>query len=109
MSTPEREKRPLAEAPSPDFTYSANIINVARQLPVRRATSWRLPLLDSRKSDPWWYPEPGECGYPEAAAHLLDCGLTPAPNLPAMRSMWKASPESRRVARIISERWERVA
>jgi hypothetical protein len=75
-----------------------------RHLRGRRSASWRLPVLDSGRADPWHY-EAGERGYPEAAEYLIACGLTPAPNLSAMRSMWQDSPESRRVARIISERW----
>ena len=44
--------------------------------------------------------------YEDAAAHLLAVALTPAPNVPAMRAMWKAGGRSRRVAQIIAERWE---
>lgn len=82
---------------------------IARKQRRRRARSWRLPTLDSGRSDPWWYPGPGERGYEDAAGHLLDHGLTPAPNLLALRSMWKAGSDSRRVAQVIVERWEPVA
>lgn len=77
--------------------------NIVSQL-RRRAASRRLS-----GGDPWWYPPPGERGYPEAAAHLLSCGLTPAPNVAAVRSMWKVGGESRRIAQVIAERWECAA
>jgi hypothetical protein len=75
----------------------------------RRAASWRLPVLESGRSDPWWYPEPGERGYAAASAYLLALGLTPAPNPPALRAMWLAGAESRRVAQVVAERWGLVA
>jgi hypothetical protein len=79
------------------------------QMRARRAASQRLAALDSGRSDPWWYEPPGERGYDAAAAHLLELGLTPAPNLPALRAMWKAGPESRRVAQVLAELWGLVA
>lgn len=65
-------------------------------------------MLDCGRADPWSYPPPVR-GYAEAAAHLLDHGLLPAPNLAAMRDMWKADDGSRRVARTIAECWEMAA
>jgi hypothetical protein len=47
----------------------------------------------------------GVRGYREAAEHLLALGLTPAPNLPALRAMWTAGSETRRIAGIIAQRW----
>ena len=79
------------------------------QLRIRRAASWRLPASCSGRSDPWWYPEPGERGYEDAAAHLLELGLTPAPNPAALRAMWMAGGQSRRYAEVIAERWGLVA
>jgi hypothetical protein len=79
-----------------------------RQLGARRAASWRLPALDSGRSDPWHYLAP-TAGYEAAALHLLAHGLTPAPNVPAMREMWKADLDSRRAVQIIAERWKLVA
>jgi hypothetical protein len=55
------------------------------------------------------YESPCLRGYPEAAAHLLDLGLTPAPNVPALRSMWKAGGHARQCALIIAAAWELVA
>jgi hypothetical protein len=45
-------------------------------------------------------------GYEDAASHLLAAGLLPAPNVVALRSMWKAGGRSRRVAQIIAHSWE---
>jgi hypothetical protein len=91
---------------SHDTANKAQGSSPARELRRRRATSWRLPVLESGRSEPWWYEPPGERGYPEAAEHLLHAGLTPAPNLPAMRSMWRSGGQSQRIARFITERWE---
>jgi hypothetical protein len=69
-------------------------------LRARRVAAQRL-----EGGDPWRRTDPGVRGYPEAAAHLLGHGYTPAPNIPAMREMWKSGPETRALARIIAERW----
>ena len=74
----------------------------------RRAASRRLPVLDDGHADPWCYPPP-QRGYEAAAAHLLAYGLTPAPNLDAMRRMWRCGGEARRIARAVAERWETAA
>ena len=76
----------------------------------RRAASRRLPVLDSGRSDPWYYdpPAPSEHaadGYYATAAHLISVGLLPAPDLGAMRIMWGRDAEQRNLARYISERW----
>jgi hypothetical protein len=68
---------------------------VGRRLHARRAASYRLPVLECGRSDPWSYGPPSAVnlcnalhrssssdGYVAAAAHLLEHGLTPAPNLP---------------------------
>jgi hypothetical protein len=44
--------------------------------------------------------------YEAAASHLLGHGLTPAPNVPAMRAMWKRGGPSRRAAELIAEAWK---
>jgi hypothetical protein len=80
------------------------------ELHRRRSASWRLPVLDSGRSEPWLYGDgPALRGYEDAAVHLLSLGLTPAPNLPALREMWRAGAEIRLVAQVISERWGFVA
>jgi hypothetical protein len=81
----------------------------ARQARRRRATSWRLPELECRQSDPWFYPEPGERGYAAAAHHLLELGLTPAPERDGLRLMWKLGGHCRRAAGLIAQRWEMTA
>jgi hypothetical protein len=48
-------------------------------------------------------------GYADAALHLLESGLLPAPNLDGLRLMWKAGGQSRRAAQLIAQRWELVA
>lgn len=74
------------------------------QLRRRRGASHRLQQLDSGVCDPWRY-EPPTGGYPEAAAHLLAHGLTPAPNAAALREMWKAGGDERAAAQTVRERW----
>lgn len=94
-------------APSPQGRPTPNTINshpnaYPRQVRRRQAAAWRLP-----GGDPWKYPPPGVRGYEDAASHLLELGLTPAPNLPALQAMWRADKESPVVALIV-ERWELV-
>lgn len=106
MSPPQRKSPAQGRAISTTPIANTDTTAYARRLRRRRAASWRLPVLDSGRSDPWRYLGPGERGYEDAAGNLLDHGLTPAPNLLALRSMWKASTDSRRVAQVIGERWE---
>lgn len=80
----------------------------------RRNATYRLPPLDCGCVDPW------SCGssrnlreghaasYSAAAEHLLNLGLTPAPNIPAMRELWQRSGDDRRLVQTIAERWEVV-
>jgi hypothetical protein len=44
--------------------------------------------------------------YEDAAVRLLGHGLTPAPNVAALRAMWAHGGDGRRMAQIIAERWE---
>jgi len=83
---------------------------VAAALRRRRAASYRLPVLECGRSDPWYYapPAPSERtadGYYAAAAHLIGMGLLPAPDLGAMRILWRRDTEQRNLARHIAERW----
>ncbi|TMS51021.1 hypothetical protein E0T84_21485 [Mycobacterium sp. DBP42] len=81
----------------------------------RRAATQRLTALGCGHVDPWTC----EChndsdnatdqyidGYRDAAQHLMVQGLTPAPNLPAMRGLWRRGGADRDLVRAIAERWE---
>jgi hypothetical protein len=75
----------------------------------RRAASWRLPVLDSGRSDPWHYDDPGVLGYEAAAAHLLGHGLLPSPNQEGLLAMWRRGGHCRQAAELIAEAWGLVA
>lgn len=83
---------------------TTSLTDSGTQCRMRRAASWRLPVLDSRRADPWWY-EPPSAGYEAAAHHLLGHGLTPAPNVTALRGMWNCGGAGRAAAEIVAERW----
>lgn len=104
MTTKENRFGPKAE-PTPRCECTPNATRYQRQLRLRRAASYRLHVLESGRSDPWHYPPPTR-GYPEAAQHLLECGLTPAPNQEALQAMRKHGGRSFRAAKLIAERWE---
>jgi hypothetical protein len=72
---------------------------------LRRAASRRLEALDCGRSDPWWY-EPTTVGYEAAALHLLEHGLTPAPNREGLQAMWRRGGHCRQAAEFIAEAWE---
>ena len=65
--------------------------------------------------DPWRYDDPDEIteqyvdGYRDAAEHLLNQGLAPAPNLRALRVMWRRGGEDQRLAIRVAEMWEVAA
>jgi hypothetical protein len=92
---------------------------IAVQLRRRRASSYRLPPFgECSCRDPWtcrhYDAPPGSLarttdGYCAAAQHLIDLGLVPAPDLGAMRLMWRRDAEQRRLARYIASRWEVAA
>ena len=87
---------------------------IAVQLRRRRAASYRLPALDCGRAGPWYYAPlaPSERtadGYYAAAAHLIGLGLLPAPDLGAMRILWRRDTEQRNLARQIAECWQVVA
>ena len=75
-------------------------------LRLRRTASRRLEVLDSSRSDPWHYGVPGERGYPDAVAHLLELGLLPAPNREGLITMWRRGGHSRKVAEFVAEAWD---
>jgi len=47
--------------------------------------------------------------YAAAAAHLIGLGLTPAPNVDALRAMWRVGGYHRQTAEVIAERWGMTA
>ncbi len=89
-------------------TNTAESTSYCRALRLRRAAAQRLSGLDCGRSDPWWYQAP-TAGYEDAAAHLLELGLAPAPHPAAMQQMRQSGGESRRTAQVIAKRWELVA
>lgn len=112
MPPPTREGRPGGDSetasqtsPTPADQVTSECTCIPGQLRARRAASHRLPPLACGRRDPWWHERPGERGYRDAAHHLAAHGLCPAPNVAALRDMWKAGGESRRVAAVISDRW----
>lgn len=81
----------------------------------RRAATHRLSRYrdNCHHRDPWVCccddePEPSERmvdAYADAVASILDAGMTPAPFLPELRTMWRRGGMDRRLARTLSERW----
>lgn len=77
----------------------------------RRAATYRVPPLECGCRDPWCHrcePRPTK-GYALAVEHLLAAGLSPWPDVQALREMWRADDRQRRIARTIAERWEVAA
>lgn len=78
----------------------------------RRAASPRMQPLPSGHRDPWqpWSPERLSDvqldAYATAAEHLLNLNLPPAPNIGAMRRLWRRGGAGQRLAVRIAERWE---
>lgn len=106
MST--KENRPAGNGAESRTTGCIQYIEGLRH---RRAATYRLPALECGYVDPLTCrhgPEPIN-GYPEAAEHLLTVGLCPAPNLPALRAMWKRGGAELRTASRIVEAWEVTA
>jgi hypothetical protein len=110
MSPPEKEKARSASRAFPNNLTTTSSHHEAGkasvgQLGRRRGASWRLPPLDCGCRDPLHYQPAGVRGYEDAAVMLLSVGLTPAPNLPAMRAMWIAGVEWERVLSRYRDRW----
>jgi hypothetical protein len=86
----------------------------------RRAAARRLAILDCGCSDPWGHDhellldekkvsDVELDAYRDTALMLLSVGLTPAPNLPAMRMLWRRGGADRDLVSQISSRWEVAA
>jgi hypothetical protein len=78
----------------------------------RRSATYRIPRFDHCPCvDPWTcrcqQPELTTESYVAAAHHLLDLDLPPAPDLPAMRALWRRG--ERNLVRDITSRWEVAA
>jgi hypothetical protein len=103
--TPHHQGQPSTNAISSHHTTntderSAYCVGLSR----RRSAARRMV-----GGDPWWFPPPGKRGYAQAAAHLLEVGLTPAADIEGLRSMYRQGGNSRQVAEFIAERWDLVA
>jgi len=78
----------------------------------RRIATQRIPELACGHVDPWTPACRNEStdrcidGYRDAAQHLLAHGLTPAPNIAAMRDMWKRGGADQLLAVQIANLWE---
>ena len=108
----EKENRPGGNGA--ESTTGCN--HYIQQLRQRRSASARLPALDCGHRDPWTCrhdPAPVTDqyidGFRDAALHLLASGMTPAPNLDAMRALWRRGGAERDLVRAIAERWEIAA
>lgn len=109
-----KENRPGGNGAESRTTGCSQYIQQLRQ---RRAATCRLPVLDcGHHADPWTcrhdpvtLTDQDVDGYRDAAQHLLACGLTPAPDLIAMRVMWRRGGADRDLVRAIAERWETAA
>jgi hypothetical protein len=85
----------------------------------RHDAAQRLIILDCGCSDPWpcrhfreSASEASEAevdAYHKTALLLLAEGYTPAPDIRAMRALWRRGGAARDVVRRISERWEIAA
>jgi hypothetical protein len=106
---PPENRKPINSLCSHHATPTGNDgTAVARRLRLRRCASQRLAALESMRSDPWWY-APSSAGYEDAAAHLLELGLTPAPDREGLRRMWMHGGQRRVDAELIAERWDLAA
>jgi len=99
------QSRPIPDnQPSKATSHAACISNYTR----RRGASRRLPVLSTGRADPWRW-QPVSVGYAAAAAHLIELGLIPAPNVDALRAMWRVGGYHRQTAEVIAERWGMTA
>jgi hypothetical protein len=80
----------------------------------RRAAAIEARLLACGCSDPWTckhYQSVSEVSdvqvdaYRDTALTLLALGYTPAPNIPAMRVLWRRGGDDQRLVRKISQTW----
>jgi hypothetical protein len=103
----QRESRqPGQLAANPHMSAGTPQSSASVALRGRRATSWRLPVLEhSGRSEPWWYPPPTS-GYDAAVAHLRGVGLLPGVDREGLRALWRRGGDSRRAAEQIARAWQ---
>ena len=80
----------------------------------RRRASWRCEPLAGGHADPWrpWRERLSDRqidGYRDAVQHLHGLGLLAAPDVEAMRQLWRRSRDDRRLVSELAERWEFVS
>jgi hypothetical protein len=75
----------------------------------RRAAADDMRPLASGRRDPWWYEPPGARGYQDAAMHLLEHGLLPAPDREGLKLMRGRGGSCRQAAERIAKAWELAA
>jgi hypothetical protein len=125
-----------SEAPAASTTTTVDAPSISDRLPVWVPCTWsrhqdpasqhrrrssaarRFPVLGCGvHSDPWVCDcsddqSPSELrvdAYRDTAVTLLNLGLAPAPNVPAMRVLWTRGAAERRLVQAISARWAAVA
>ena len=112
---PPRYDEGLATPSQTDVQEVDNHTNVAKYtagLRRRRAASYRLPVLESGRRDPWYYDHPGQpsekmvTAYRDAVLFVFDAGMTPAAFVPEMRALWRRGGDDQRLVRDICEHWE---
>lgn len=84
---------------TPSYRYAAGLRR------RRDAANVLVPLAGGGR-DPWWYGPCGPRGYEAAASHLLERGLTPAPDREGLRVMWSRGGHHRTTAQLVVARWE---
>jgi hypothetical protein len=95
----------------PDAADSATCSGgVASDLRRRREASYRLPVLECGRSDPWYYDEPELSenqldAWEAAAAHLLEQGMVPLVPADPLRELWQRRGSSRALAELLHRRY----
>src|SRR6202022_2063756 len=114
MSPPPKKRSPSADnagaKPPPNQNRT---VEYTASLRRRQTATYRVPRLECGCADTWtcrcFDAEEYVDGWRDAALHLLDHGLLPAPNVKAMRVLWGRRGSDQRLARHIAERWETAA
>jgi hypothetical protein len=105
---PEWERPRDRQEAGPDQrseTFQQSVYCYAAGLRRRGAAADDMPPLACGRHDPWWYEPPRERAYEQAAMHLLDSGLMPAPNREGLLGMHRSGGVSRKAAQRIARAW----